>query len=104
MSKINDQNKLDEDEAKSSDHSEIHPGVSKGTVRDEECPDAAANQEQILEAPESVLEAGPGIPGAADADHDEGHQEEEEGHDETESIDGQVADGVFTFDADARRP
>ena len=126
VGEVDDEDQLDEDEGEAAEHPEVHPGVAEGSVRDKEGAHAAQDDDQILEAPEPILEAGPknitdevvifqivnylfhllDIPrifGAPDSDHDEGHQQEEEGDDEAESVHGQVADGIFATNLDAAR-
>ena len=42
---------------------------------------------ELLEAPKAILNAGPWVVGAPDANHQEGHEGEEEGDDEAKPID-----------------
>jgi len=59
----------------------------------------AGDDEQVLEAPEPVLDAGPGVARVPHPDHDHRHEEEEDGDDKADSIDSQISDGIFAFDA-----
>ena len=94
VTEVNDENQLDEDEQEGSGQAEVHPGGAEASVRDEERADGPSEQDQDLEAPESVLEVRAGVPGVLDADEQDGHQEEEEGDDEADPIDGEIPDEV----------
>jgi hypothetical protein len=59
MSQVNDEDQLNEDEEEAAHQPEVHPGGAKVAVRDEEGADPAADDEEILDAPETVLQAGP---------------------------------------------
>ena len=65
---------------------------------DEECADAAADHDHVLDAPEAVLPTGPRIPRGPHPDHDQRHEHEEERHHEAEPVDGEVPDGVGALD------
>ena len=99
MGKVDDEDELDDDEHEASDHTEVHPCGPKVAVGDEKGSDAASDDDEILEAPEPILDAGPRVPGVPDTHHDEGHEDEEEGDDKADPVDGEVANGVFTLDA-----
>ncbi len=57
VGKVDDENELDEDEEEAAHHAKVHPHLPEGTVRDPECSNHAADDEQILETPEPVLDA-----------------------------------------------
>ena len=57
---------------------------TEAVFRDEKSSDHAADDEQILDAPEPVLNAGPEVVGGLDVDHDDGHQHEEQSHNKAE--------------------
>ena len=103
VSKVDDENKLNENECQPSQHSKVHPSVSKSTMRDEEGSHDAHDDDEILKAPESVLNSGPGVPGRSHTNHQEAHQEKEEGDDEAHSVHRQVADGICALDLDVLR-
>ena len=98
VGKVHDQDQLHEDEGEAAEEPKVHPGGAEGAVRDEEGPDAAADNDEVLDAPEAVLPAGPRIPGGLHPDHDQRHEREEERHDKTEPVDGEVPDGVGALD------
>jgi len=54
MSKIDDQNQLDNYEEKTTQHSKVHPNGPKRLFRNEESTDDPANYQEILDRPESV--------------------------------------------------
>ena len=91
MGEVNDQDKLDEDEEEPSGEAKIHPNLAECSVRNPECSNHAGNDDQILDPPESVLNASPGVLGALDVDHDDAHQDEEQRHDQVEPVDCLVA-------------
>ena len=62
VGKVHDQDQLDEDEGEPAEQPEVHPGGAEGAVRDEEGPDAAPDHDEVLDAPEAVLPAGPRVP------------------------------------------
>ena len=62
VGKVDDENQLDEDEGEAAEQPEVHPGGAEGAVRDEECADAAADHDHVLDAPEAVLPPGPRVP------------------------------------------
>ena len=97
MGKVNDEDELDQDEGQTADESKVHPSVAKSAMGDKESSNDAADNEEILEAPESVLETGPRVATTPNSYHEEGHQQEEEGDDEADTVDSQVADGVGTL-------
>ena len=99
MGKVDDEDELDNDEHEASYHAEVHPCGPEAAVRDEKGSDAAGDDDEILEAPEPVLDAGSRVSGVSDTHHDEGHEDEEEGDDKADPIDGEVPDGIFTLDA-----
>ena len=94
VTKVDDEDKLDQDEQEGSGQAEVHPSRAEASVRDEERADGACQQDQDLQAPESVLEVRSRVSGALDADQQDGHQEEEEGDDEADPVDGQIPDEV----------
>ena len=51
---------------------------------------------ELLEAPKAILNAGPWVVGAPDANHQEGHEGEEEGDDEAKPIDCLVSNNHCT--------
>ena len=53
VGKVYDENKLDDDEEKGSDHPEIHPSWAEVAVRYEECSDPADNDDEVFESPET---------------------------------------------------
>ena len=53
VSKVYDENKLDDDEEKSSDHPEIHPRWAEIAVRNEECSYPADYDDEVFESPET---------------------------------------------------
>ena len=55
VGEVYDQDQLDDDEQEATDHSEVHPGGPKVTVGDEESPDTTSNDDQVLQAPETIL-------------------------------------------------
>jgi hypothetical protein len=61
VGKVDDENELDEDEEEAARHPEVHPGGAEAAVRDEEGAHPATDDEEVLQAPEPVLQAGPGI-------------------------------------------
>ncbi len=61
MSEVNDENQLDEDEEKASDHAEVHPHLAECSVRDPEGANHPTDDEQVFEAPEPVLDPGSAI-------------------------------------------
>ncbi len=63
MGKVDDENQLDEDEEEAARHPEVHPGWAEAAVRDEKGAHPAPDDEEVLQAPEPVLQAGPGITG-----------------------------------------
>ena len=62
VGKVDDQYQLDEDEGEAPEEPKVHPGGSERAVGDEECADAAADHDHVLNAPEAVLPAGSGVP------------------------------------------
>lgn len=80
MSEVNDENELDDDEKESSDHAEVHPDFSERSLRNPEGSDHAGNDDDVLDAPEAVLDASSGIFGALHVDHYHRHQNEEQRH------------------------
>ena len=98
MSKVNDEDELDDDEHEASNHAKVHPGGTKVTVGNEECSNPSSNDDGVLESPETILNPSSWISTASDPNHDEGHEQEEDGDNETYSIDSEVADGILTFD------
>ncbi len=83
MREVDDEDQLDEDEEESADEADVHPNLSEGAVGgDEEGADHGRDYHQVLDAPEPVLDPGPGVVGAADPDHEQGHEQEEQRHDE----------------------
>ncbi len=60
MGKVDDEDQLDEDEQEAARHPEVHPGGAEAAVRDEKGADPAPDDEEVLQAPEPVLQAGPG--------------------------------------------
>ena len=98
MSKVNDEDELNDDEHEASNHAKVHPGGTKVTVGNEECSDPSGNDDGVLESPEAVLYPSSWISTASDPNHDEGHEQEEDGDNETYSINSEVADGILTFD------
>ena len=93
MSEVDDEHELDDDEHEAAHHAEVHPGGTEVAVGDEEGADAAGDDEQVLEAPEPVLDAGPGVARVPHPDHDHRHEEEEDGDDKADSIDSQISWG-----------
>ena len=98
MSKVDDEHELDDDEHESPDHAKVHPGWAEVSMWDEEGADAAGDDEEVLEAPEAILDSGARVSGVPDAHHDKTHEEEEEGDDETDPIDSKVANCILTLD------
>ena len=88
---VDDEDKLDDDKHEAAHHAEVHPGGTEVAVGDEEGADAASDDEQVLEAPEPVLDAGPGVARVPHPDHDHRHEEEEDGDDKADSVDGQIS-------------
>ena len=62
VGKVDDEDELDDDEHEAADHAEVHPGGPEVAVGDEEGSDAAGDDDQVLETPEAVLDAGPRVP------------------------------------------
>ena len=62
VGKVDDEDELDDDEHEAADHAEVHPGGPEVAVGDEEGADAAGDDDQVLETPEAVLDAGPRVP------------------------------------------
>ena len=91
VSEVDDEHQLDDDEHEAAHHAEVHPGGTEVAVGDEEGADAASDDEQVLEAPEPVLDAGPGVARVPHPDHDHRHEEEEDGDDKADSVDGQIS-------------
>ena len=91
VSEVDDEHELDDDEHEPSYHAEVHPGGTEVAVGDEEGADAAGDDEQVLEAPEPVLDASPGVARVPHPDHDHRHEEEEDGDDKADSVDGQIS-------------
>ena len=115
VSKVNNENKLDQNEQESANHPKVHPDLAERPVRNaEEGADNASHDQDELDPPEPwkdkncfrpscnpgkpftvvlpVLYNPPGIPGAPHPDHYDSHEQEEQGDDEANSIHGQVAD------------
>lgn len=65
----------------------------------EEGTDATGDDDEILEAPEPVLDARAWIPGVPDSHHDKGHEKEKYGDNKADPVDCEVANGIFTFNA-----
>jgi hypothetical protein len=61
VSEVNDENQLDEDEEKASNHAEVHPHLAECPVRDPEGANHSPDDEQVFEAPEPVLDSGSAI-------------------------------------------
>jgi hypothetical protein len=61
VSEVNDENQLDEDEEKPSNHAEVHPHLAECPVRDPEGANHSPDDEQVFEAPEPVLDSGSAI-------------------------------------------
>ncbi len=61
VSEVNDENQLDEDEEKASNHAEVHPHLAECPVRDPEGANHSPDDEQVFEAPEPVLDPGSAI-------------------------------------------
>ncbi len=61
MGKVDDENQLDEDEEEAARHPKVHPGGTEAAVRDEKGAHPAPNDEEVLQAPEPVLQASPVI-------------------------------------------
>ena len=57
VGKVNDEAQLDEDEEEAAHDAKVHPHLAKGSVGDPEGADHAADDQQVLEAPEPVLDA-----------------------------------------------
>ena len=91
MGEVNDEDELDEDEEEAADESEPHPDCAEGAgVGDPEGCDHAADDDEVLDPPEPVLQPRPGVVGGLDVDHKDAHHEEEEGDDQAESVDSHV--------------
>ena len=58
---------------KSLSNSDAYPGNEEG-------PDHAPDDDEVLDAPEAVLDPSPGVGGRLDVDHDDGHEGEEQSH------------------------
>ena len=91
VGKVDDEDELDDDEHEAAEHAKVHPGGAEVAVGDEEGSDAAGDDDQVLEAPEAVLDARPWVPGVPHPDHDHRHEEEEDGDDKADPIDRQVS-------------
>ncbi len=59
VGQVNDEHQLDEDEEEAARHPKVHPGGPEAAVGYEKGADPAANDEQVFDAPESVLQASP---------------------------------------------
>ena len=91
VGEVNDEDELDEDEEEAADESEPHPDGAEGAgVGDPEGCDHAADDDEVLDPPEPVLQPRPGVVGGLDVDHEDAHHEEEEGDDQAESVDSHV--------------
>ena len=54
--KIDDEDKLNQDEEEGASEAKVHPGWSERSVRNEERSDRSEKQDQDFKTPESVLE------------------------------------------------
>ncbi len=59
--KINDEDKLNQDEEEGAGEAKVHPGRSEWSVGNEEWSDRSEKQDQDFETPKSVLEVWPRI-------------------------------------------
>ena len=77
VGEVNYQDELDEDEEEAANEAEPHPDSAEGAVWDPECGDHTGDDNEILDAPESVLDPRPGVVGGFDVDHEDAHHDEE---------------------------
>lgn len=91
MGKVDEENKLDEDEDEGSHQSKVKPHSMKCSIRDEKSSHCYPNQDQKLEEPKPILNRCSWVFAAADMNHDEGEQEEEAGHSEAHPVHRLVA-------------
>ena len=94
VSKVHDQNQLDQNEEEAANHAKVHPDRTKGAVGDEERSYNPRQEQEELQTPKSVLDGGPGVPGAPDAHHHNGQDEKEESDGKADAVDGQIADEI----------
>jgi len=104
VGQVDDEDQLDDDEEQGPHQPKVHPGVTEAAVGDEEGAHPAADHQQVLQGPESVLQAGPGVTGCFDTNHAQGHQQKEEGHHEADPVDSKVSDSILTLDLDIGYP
>ena len=83
VGKVNDQNKLDEDEQEASNEAKPHPNCSKRSIRNPEGCNHASDDDQILDSPETILNSSSWIIGGLDTDHEDAHDDKEEGDNQT---------------------
>merc|ERR1719232_257790 len=86
VGKVNDQNKLDEDEQEASNEAKPHPNCSKRSIRNPEGCNHTSNYDQIFDSPETILNSSSWIIGGLDTDHEDAHDDKEEGDNETQSV------------------
>lgn len=63
VSKVNDENQLNQDKGQATNQTKVHPSMSKAAMRDEEGANHAKDDNHVLEAPEAILNASPRISG-----------------------------------------
>ena len=59
VSQVDDEDQLDEDEEQAARHPKVHPGVAEAAVGDKEGADPATDDQEVLDAPETILKPGP---------------------------------------------
>ena len=55
VSKVNDQNQLDQNEAKATNHSKYHPDVTKRATWDEEGANHSPDNDKVFQPPKAIL-------------------------------------------------